>query len=70
MAEITTLLRRVTAGDGEANEPIDERAFRVVEMRYFAGMTEEDIASVLDVSVATVRRDWRKARAFLYERLR
>lgn len=49
---------------------IDERAFRVVEMRYFAGMTEEDVASVLDVSVATVRRDWRKARAFLYERLR
>jgi len=49
---------------------VDERAFRVVEMRYFAGMTEEDIASVLDLSLATVRRDWRKARAFLYDRLR
>ena len=49
---------------------VDERAHRVVEMRYFGGMTEDDIASVLDLSVATVRRDWRKARAFLYERLR
>jgi len=49
---------------------VDDRAFRVVEMRYFAGMTEEDIASVLDLSLATVRRDWRKARAFLYDRLR
>lgn len=49
---------------------VDERAFRVVEMRYFAGMREEDIAGVLDISLATVGRDWRKARAFLYERLR
>lgn len=49
---------------------VDERALRVVEMRYFAGMTEEDIAGVLSISPATVRRDWRKARAFLYERLR
>lgn len=48
---------------------IDERAYRVVEMRYFGGMNEDDIASVLDVSLATVGRDWRKARAFLYERL-
>jgi RNA polymerase sigma factor (TIGR02999 family) len=49
---------------------VDERAHRVVEMRYFGGMTEEDIANELDISAATVRRDWRKARAFLYERLR
>jgi DNA-directed RNA polymerase specialized sigma24 family protein len=38
-------------------------------MRYFAGMTEEDIAGVLDISEATVRRDWRRARACLYELL-
>jgi len=44
---------------------IDERSSRVVEMRYFGGMTEEDIATALDVSVPTVKRDWRKARAFL-----
>jgi RNA polymerase sigma factor (TIGR02999 family) len=49
---------------------VDERAFRVVEMRYFAGMAEADIADVLEISLATVRRDWRKARAFLYDRLR
>ena len=42
---------------------------RVVEMRYFAGMTEEDIAQELAVSVPTVKRDWRKARAFLFEQL-
>jgi RNA polymerase sigma factor (TIGR02999 family) len=49
---------------------VDERSFRVVEMRYFAGMTEEDIAVELDISVPTVKRDWRKARAFLFEQLR
>lgn len=49
---------------------VDERGFQVVEMRYFAGMTEEDIAQELAVSVPTVKRDWRKARAFLFEQLR
>jgi RNA polymerase sigma factor (TIGR02999 family) len=49
---------------------VDERCFQVVEMRYFAGMNEEDIAHELDVSVPTVKRDWRKARAFLFEQLR
>jgi RNA polymerase sigma factor (TIGR02999 family) len=47
----------------------DERCFRVVEMRYFAGMTEEDIAAELNVSLPTVKRDWRKARAFLFDQL-
>jgi RNA polymerase sigma factor (TIGR02999 family) len=47
----------------------DERCFRVVEMRYFGGMTEEDIAAQLDISLATVKRDWRKARAFLFEQM-
>ena len=49
---------------------VDDRCFQVVEMRYFAGMTEEDIAQELAVSVPTVKRDWRKARAFLFEQLR
>jgi RNA polymerase sigma factor (TIGR02999 family) len=48
---------------------VDERAFRVVEMRYFAGLSEEEVAEALQVSLATVGRDWRKARAFLYEQL-
>ena len=53
-----------------ALEAEDERAFRVVEMRYFAGLREEDIAGILEVSLPTVKRDWRKARAFLFEQLR
>ena len=48
----------------------DERCFKVVEMRYFGGMTEEDIAAQHDISLATVKRDWRKARAFLFDQLR
>lgn len=53
----------------EVLEEIDARACSVVEMRYFGGLTDEDIAEVLGISLATVRRDWRKARAFLYEQL-
>ncbi len=45
----------------------DERCHRVVEMRYFGGLTEEEVADALDVSVPTVKRDWRKARAFLFD---
>jgi RNA polymerase sigma factor (TIGR02999 family) len=54
----------------DALRSVDERGFRVVELRYFAGMTEEDIAEELAVSVPTVKRDWRKARAFLFAQLR
>jgi RNA polymerase sigma factor (TIGR02999 family) len=53
----------------EALRGVDERCFRVVEMRYFAGMTEQDIADELAVSVPTIKRAWRKARAFLYEQM-
>jgi RNA polymerase sigma factor (TIGR02999 family) len=48
----------------------DARLVEVVEMRYFAGMTEDEIAAVLGVTVRTVRRDWKKARLFLAESLR
>ena len=44
---------------------IDERLVRVVELRFFAGLAEEEIAQALDVNVRTVRRDLRKARAFI-----
>ena len=44
---------------------IDERLARVVEMRYFAGLTEEEIAAALGVTDRTVRRDWQKARLLL-----
>jgi DNA-directed RNA polymerase specialized sigma24 family protein len=41
----------------------------VVECRFFGGLTEEETAAALDVSVRTVKRDWAKARAWLYEAL-
>lgn len=49
---------------------IDERLVQVVEMRYFAGMTEQEVASVLGLAVRTVARDWEKARLFLHACLR
>jgi RNA polymerase sigma factor (TIGR02999 family) len=46
-----------------------ERACRVVECRYFGGLTEQETAAALGVSDRTVRRDWIEARAWLYEAL-
>lgn len=48
---------------------VDERLGRVVEYRFFGGLTEQEIATALGVTERTVRRDWRKARAFLYGQL-
>jgi RNA polymerase sigma-70 factor, ECF subfamily len=50
-------------------EALDARQSRVVELRFFAGLSLEETALVLDVSVATVRRDWSLARAWLYREL-
>ena len=47
----------------------DPRMAAVVEMRYFAGMTETEIAEAVGVGERTVRRDWEKARLFLREAL-
>jgi RNA polymerase sigma factor (TIGR02999 family) len=44
---------------------IDERLVQVVEMRYFAGMTEDQVAETLGLSRRSVARDWEKARLFL-----
>lgn len=49
---------------------IDVRLHDVVEMRYFGGLTLEEIAEVRGVSSMTVKRDWQKARAYLFEVLR
>lgn len=43
----------------------DPRQCRIVEMRYFGGLTHEEIAETLDVSLATVNRDWRVAKLWL-----
>lgn len=50
-------------------EALDPRQARVVEYRVFAGMTVEETAGILAVSVATVKRDWTRARAWLNRQL-
>lgn len=47
----------------------DPRKSQVVEMRFFGGLSAKDIATVLDTTEATVRRDWNIARAWLYRRM-
>jgi RNA polymerase sigma factor (TIGR02999 family) len=48
---------------------LDERLPRVVEMRFFAGLKEQEIAEVLGTSERTIQRDWARARAWLYKEL-
>lgn len=70
----TTLSERMAAPEDEplqvdaalqVLETREPRLARVVELRYFAGMTEAEVADVLGVTERTVRRDWDKARALL-----
>ena len=49
---------------------LDERQARVVELRFFGGLSIEETAEVLAVSTATVKRDWLVARAWLHRELR
>lgn len=51
-------------------EKADPRAARVVELRFFGGLSEDEVAEVLGVSAITVKRDWKVARAWLIARLR
>jgi RNA polymerase sigma factor (TIGR02999 family) len=51
-------------------ERLDERLARTVELRFFGGLSVEEAADALAVSPRTVKRDWRKARAFLYQAIR
>ena len=51
-------------------EEIDERKSRVVELRYFGGLSVEDVGEILDVSPATVKRDWQVAKTWLFNELR
>lgn len=48
---------------------IDVRQSRIVEMRYFGGLTSEETAEVLGVATITVQRDWAVAKAWLYKEL-
>lgn len=75
----TAIGESVAAGDPDVlrvAEAIDElaaldpRLAQVVEMRWFAGLSEADIGAALGLTERTVRRDWQKARAFLAVALR
>ena len=48
---------------------LDERQARVVECRFFGGMTEDETADALGIGVRTAKRDWAKARSWLYAEL-
>jgi RNA polymerase sigma factor (TIGR02999 family) len=48
---------------------IDPRQSRVVELRFFAGLTLEEIAEALEIAPATVQRDWTAARAWLFREI-
>jgi len=61
IAEINDALTRL--------EQLDPRPASVVEMRFFGGLTEQEIAGVLGISVATVKRDWDFARSWLLAQL-
>ena len=48
----------------------DPRQSRIVELRFFGGLNEEETAHVLGISVRTVKRDWRIAKAWLYDQVK
>lgn len=52
-----------------AFEAVDPRAAKVVELRFFGGLENEEVAEALGLSLATVKRDWTAARAWLHREL-
>jgi len=52
-----------------AFEAVDPRAARVVELKFFGGLENEEIAELMEISLATVKRDWSLARAWLHRAL-
>jgi RNA polymerase sigma factor (TIGR02999 family) len=48
---------------------LDERQAHVVECRFFGGMTEEETAEALGIGLRTAKRDWAKARSWLYQEI-
>jgi RNA polymerase sigma factor (TIGR02999 family) len=50
-------------------EAFDVRAAKAVELRFFGGLEEAEAAEALGISVATLKRDWRSAKAWLFDRL-
>ena len=68
IAELSTWDDEILALDEALTElsQINPRQSRVVELRYFAGLTEDQVAAALGVARRTVNRDWQMARAWLY----
>ncbi len=64
--------RELVAMDEALDElaEFDMRKSRVVELRYFGGLDLEETAQIMEVSVMTVRRDWRAAKAWLFRRMK
>jgi RNA polymerase sigma factor (TIGR02999 family) len=48
---------------------LDERQARIVELKYFGGLSEAEVAAVLSLSRATISREWQSARAWLFRRI-
>ena len=66
------LMPRVRHRAGEALDELavlDERQAQIVELRYFGGLSEDEVAELLSISRATVTRDWQTARFWLHRRL-
>jgi RNA polymerase sigma factor (sigma-70 family) len=51
-------------------EGIDPRKAQIVELRYFGGLSNQDVADALEISVATVKREWSVAKTWLLDELR
>jgi RNA polymerase sigma factor (sigma-70 family) len=50
-------------------QALDERAAKVIELRFFGGLSEAEAAEALNISITTVRRDWEFARTWLASQL-
>jgi len=61
MLALDTALEKLSA--------LDERLGRIVELRFFGGLTVEEISEALEISPSTVKLDWQKARAWLYREI-
>lgn len=54
----------------DALEKVDERKARIVELRFFGGFELPEIASLLEISPTTIKREWATAKAWLYQEVR
>jgi RNA polymerase sigma factor (TIGR02999 family) len=51
-------------------ESVDEQQCRIVELKYFGGLTNEEVAELLGISVSTTKRDWNVAKAWLSRQIK